>query len=209
MSQPEYIAALLSIIVGLGLTDLARSLRELVRPRRKVNWHWLPLLWAANTFFLAIQIWWNSFSLLTGATSTFFFPFITAFLFLYLACAFSLPDRRWNDSRVEVGANRFSIETPAAQPPLDLRAFYFSEEHRQWFFGMLIGFLVTGQVGTQTARALAEGFTASEIEMLLNAGAVVLLGTLSSTDRWWVHAPLSIVSFLFLVRSTIRIVLGG
>jgi len=74
MSQPEYIAALLSIIVGLALTDLAQSFRELVRPQRKANWHWLPLLWAANTFFLAIQLWWNSFALLTGATSNFFFP---------------------------------------------------------------------------------------------------------------------------------------
>ena len=71
MTQPEYIAALLSIIVGLGLTDLAQSLRELVRPRRRVNWHWLPLLWAATAFLLAVQIWWNSFSFLTGAPRRF------------------------------------------------------------------------------------------------------------------------------------------
>lgn len=71
MTQPEYIAALLSIIVGLGLTDLARSLRELVRPQRRVDWHWLPLLWAATTFLLAVQIWWNSFSFLTGAPRRF------------------------------------------------------------------------------------------------------------------------------------------
>ncbi|MFB6230913.1 MAG: hypothetical protein ABEL04_07125 [Salinibacter sp.] len=168
MSQPEYIAALLSIIVGLGLTDLAQSLRELVRPRRKVNWHWLPLLWAANTFLLAIQIWWNSFSLLTGATSKFFFPFLAAFLLLYLTCAFALPDPGWEDSRAEVGARGASVETPAAQAPLDLRAFHFSVSHRRWFFGMLVGFIVTAQVGTQTARALAENFTVGETEMLLN-----------------------------------------
>lgn len=209
MTQPEYIAALLSIIVGLGLTDLARSLRELIRPRRKVNWHWLPLLWATNTFLLAIQIWWSSFTLLIEATSTFFFPFVIAFLFLYMSCAFSLPDRRWKDSRAEAGATRFSIETLSTQTPLDLRTFYFSEEHRRWFFGMLIGFVVTAQVGTQTARALAEDFAASETEMLLNAGAALLLGTLGLTDRWWVHAPLSVVLFLLLARTTIKIILGG
>ena len=74
---------------------------------------------------------------------------------------------------------------------------------------MLIGSLVAGQVGTQVARALAEGFSASRVEMLVNGGVAVLLGTLGLTDRWWVHTPLSVLSFLFLVRSTVLIVLGG
>ncbi|MCS4047570.1 hypothetical protein GGQ04_002719 [Salinibacter ruber] len=211
MSQPEYIAALLSIIVGLALTDLAQSFRELVRPQRKVNWHWLPLLWATNMFFLAIQLWWNSFALLTEATSTFFFPFLLTFLLLYLACAFALPDPGWRKSqpRGDAPGSRVSVETLVTEPSLDLKAFHFSKAHRWWFFGILIGSLVAGQVGTQVARALAEGFSASRVEMLVNGGAAVLLGTLGLTDRWWVHAPLSVLSFLFLVRSTVLTVLGG
>ena len=211
MSQPEYIAALLSIIVGLALTDLAQSFRELVRPRRKVNWHWLPLLWAANMFFLAIQLWWNSFALLTEATSTFFFPFLLTFLLLYLACAFALPDPGWRKSQPgsDAPGSKVPIETLGTEPSLDLKAFHFSKAHRWWFFGILIGSLVAGQVGTQVARALVEGFSASRVEMLLNGGAAALLGTLALTDRWWVHAPLSVLSFLFLVRSTVLTVLGG
>jgi apolipoprotein N-acyltransferase len=133
MSQPEYIAALLSIIVGLALTDLAQSFRELVRPRRKVNWHWLPLLWAANMFFLAIQLWWNSFALLTEATSTFFFPFLLTFLLLYLACAFALPDPGWRKSQPRGGAPRsgVSTETLGTEPSLDLKAFHFSVAAQQ------------------------------------------------------------------------------
>ena len=34
MSQLEYLIALISIIVGLGVTDLAQSVREWVRPSR-------------------------------------------------------------------------------------------------------------------------------------------------------------------------------
>jgi hypothetical protein len=45
--------------------------------------------------------------------------------------------------------------------------------------------------------------------MLLNGGAAALLGTLALTDRWWVHTPLSVLSFLLLRRSTVLIVLGG
>ena len=44
MSQLEYLVALLSIIVGLALANMAQSLRELVRPDRNVRWHWLPLI---------------------------------------------------------------------------------------------------------------------------------------------------------------------
>jgi len=204
MSQPEYIAALLSIIVGLGLTDLAQSLRELVRPRREVDWHWLPLLWAATTFLLAVQIWWNSFSFLTGATPEFFIAYLITFLLLYLTCAFALPDPEWEASRAESGPGG----TPAASGPLDLRAYHFSETHRRWFFGMFIALLVMSQVGSQTARALSEGFGVYEQELLVNGVAVVFLGMLILTDRWWVHVPVSVLYFLAVARSTIGSILG-
>jgi hypothetical protein len=204
MSQPEYIAALLSIIVGLGLTDLARSLRELVRPRRKVDWHWLPLLWAATTFLLAIQIWWNSFSFLTGATPAFFIAYLVTFLLLYLTCAFALPDPEWEASRARSGPGG----TPAASDPLDLRAYHFSQAHRRWFFGVFIALLVMSQVGSQTARALSEGFAIYEQELLVNGVAVLVLGTLILTDRWWVHAPASVLYFLAVAQSTIGSILG-
>jgi hypothetical protein len=44
MSRLEYLIALLSIIVGLALTNMAQSRRELVRPDRNVRWHWLLLV---------------------------------------------------------------------------------------------------------------------------------------------------------------------
>jgi len=204
MSQPEYIAALLSIIVGLGLTDLAQSLRELVRPRRKVDWHWLPLLWAATTFLLAIQIWWNSFSFLTGATSAFFLAYLLTFLLLYLTCAFALPDPEWEKSQATKTAGGGAVESSAAQAPLDLRAFYFSESHRRWFFGVFIAFLVMSQVGSQTARALSEGFGVYERELLTNGVSVLFIGTLILTDRWGVHVPISVLYFLAVGWTTIR-----
>jgi hypothetical protein len=208
MTQPEYIAALLSIIVGLGLTDLARSLRELVRPQRRVDWHWLPLLWAATTFLLAVQIWWNSFSFLTGATPAFFVVYLLTFLLLYLTCAFALPDPEWEKSQAAKVAGGFSLETPDTQAPLDLRAFYFSETHRRWFFGVFIAFLVIGQIGSQTARALSADFGANEQEILLNGVSVLFIGTLILTDRWWVHVPVSLLFFFGVGWGTANSILG-
>jgi hypothetical protein len=199
VTQPEYVAALLSIIVGLGVTDLAQSVRELVRPRRTVNWHWLPLLWAATTFLMAIQLWWNSFSFLTGAISQFFLPFLVSFLFLYLTCAFALPDPEWERPEAEP-----EDDDSSPSSPLDLKAFYFSDAHRRWFFGVFIALLVTGQIGTQTARALGEYGAVNPQEVVGNATLVGLIGTLIPTNRWWVHAPVSVVCFAVVAGSTLR-----
>jgi len=202
MTQAEYISALFSIIVGLGVTDLARSVRELVRPKRTVDWNWLPLLWAATTLMAAIQLWWNSFDSFNEATSVFFFPFLAAFLVLYLTCAFALPDPKWERPQ------RRSESAPATGDPvpLDLKAFYFSETHRRWYFGLFIAFLVTGQIGTQTARAMGPGFV-NPYEIGNNVVVVVLLGTLIGTDRWWVHVTVSVLVFLVFAWSTVEVVL--
>lgn len=200
MTQPAYIAALLSIVVGLGLTDLAHSLRELVRPQRRVDWHWLPLLWAATTFLLAVQLWWNSFSFMKRATSEFFFPFLIAFLLLYLTCAFALPDPEWERPRAGSGG---SSGTSSA---LDLEAFYYSAAHRQWYFGTFIAFVVVSQIGGQAVRALGSG---PNLQELLNNGMlVVALGGLVFTDRWWVHAPISVLCFLGIGWYTLDAILG-
>jgi len=206
MSQPEYIAALLSIIVGLGLTDLAQSLRELVRPQRKVNWHWLPLLWAATAFLLAVQVWWNSFSFLKGATSAFFLPYLVTFLLLYLTCAFALPDPGWEDPRTEAGG-RFSIESFGTQPPLDLRAFHFSVAHRRWFFGVFIALILTSQISSQIASVFAER-SVNPQEIPGNLVLIVLLGALVYTSRWWAHAVISVLCFLGIGWATLATILG-
>jgi hypothetical protein len=99
MSQLEYLIALISIIVGLGVTDLAQSVRELVRPSRPTRWHYLPLLWAGNVMLVLLQFWWASFSVLQEPVfgrPLVFLPYLLMFVALYLACAFALPDREWS-----------------------------------------------------------------------------------------------------------------
>ncbi|MEF8939487.1 MAG: hypothetical protein V5A22_06545, partial [Salinivenus sp.] len=143
MSQLEYLIALISIIVGLGFTDLAQSLRELVRPSRPVKWHWLPLLWVANIFLIVLQLWWVSFDVLQSAVfgrALAFLPYLLLFVGLYLACAFALPDLRWGPS------TSASSPESTGNDGLDLEAFYFSEEHRRWFFGTLIGVTFLAQI---------------------------------------------------------------
>lgn len=48
---------------------------------------------------------------------------------------------------------------------------------------MFVAFIVMGQIGSQTARGLSEGFGINEQEILLNGVSVMFIGTLILTDR--------------------------
>lgn len=197
MSQLEYLIALISIIVGLGLTDLAQSLRELVRPGSTVQWHWLPLLWAANVFLIIVQLWWASFNILQRAVfgrALVFLPFLLLFVGLYLACAFSLPDLE----------ERTSAASPASPTgELDLEQFYFSPAHRRWFFGILIGITILGQ-GIVLPLFLLQaevGLGSAVLTVSQNVVIAGLFAVLIVTERRWVHAGVAILLFGGLVYS--------
>jgi hypothetical protein len=188
MSQIEYLVALISIIVGLGLADLARSFRELVRPDRAVRWHWLPLAWAAVVFLLVLQLWWASFRVLQVELFSrvlIFLPYLLSFLVLYLACSFALPDAEW-----ESGS-----DGPATSA-LDLKEFYFSPAHRRWFFGILILLLVLGQVISTALAVISEtgrvDILGRTITIAFNLGVAALFASLIVTRRWWVHSGVTV-----------------
>ncbi len=58
MSIFEFNTVLLSIVVGLGLTEILSGLARAIHARR-VTWDsWLPLTLAAVVFLTQIQVWW-------------------------------------------------------------------------------------------------------------------------------------------------------
>lgn len=186
MSQLEYLVALISIIVGLGLTDLVQSFRELIRPSHPVRWDGLPLAWSALVFLLTILLWWQGFDVLKNPSvgegaGPLFLTYLLFFLLLYLCCAFALPDPDWEKSS---GGHEGS--SGGSGRGVDLEAFYFSTGHRRWFFGLLIGFWVAVGVLNQL---LAESGSAIQ-RLILTApmgGAAALTAVPIVTDRRWAH----------------------
>jgi hypothetical protein len=49
---------LISIIVGIGLTEMFGNLHRLIRNRTQVTWDWLPVTWATVLLLLVINYWW-------------------------------------------------------------------------------------------------------------------------------------------------------
>jgi hypothetical protein len=197
VSQLEYLVALISIIVGLGLTDLAQSFRELIRPGHAVKWDGLPLAWSAFVFVMTILLWWQGFTVLkepgaAGGKGPFFLTFLLFFLLLYLCCAFALPDPDWE--RSSVGSEPTGSSRPRSSPEakdsskyeVDLEAFYFSTGHRRWFFGLLIGFWVALMVADQLT--FESGGPVQRLRAVLPVvGLSVITAIPILTDRRWAH----------------------
>lgn len=185
MSQLEYLVALISIIVGLALTDLAQSFRELIRPDHPVKWDGLPLAWSASVFLLTILLWWQGFGdlkdpSLGGGTGPIFLTHLLFFLLLYLCCAFALPDPDWEKSPGR------SESTGPSERSVDLKAFYFSIGHRRWFFGLLIGLWVV--VGISNQLRLESGGAIQRLDLALPmVGMTALTAVPIFTDRRWAH----------------------
>lgn len=59
MDVTEHSVTLLSIIIGLGLTEMLGNLHRLIRNRTRVTWDGLPVVWAATLFVLVINYWWS------------------------------------------------------------------------------------------------------------------------------------------------------
>jgi hypothetical protein len=117
----SYLSVLLSIILGLGLTQLLTATGRMIRHRDRVKVHWLPLLWAGVLLLIYVQVWWSMYGLRLRREWTFlgFVTVLAQTATLYVMAAVALPEQI-DEAGVDLGE-------------------YFDRNHR-WFFAF---FLVT------------------------------------------------------------------
>lgn len=124
MAWQAHSLVLVSIIVGLAITDLIGDFHRLIRARAKVRWDPLALAWAVIALMLIVNFWSGVYLGLTAiAQATNGGTLLLALappVLLYMLCACALPER---------------------VPPegLDLRESYWRE--RRYFFGLLTAYL--------------------------------------------------------------------
>src|SRR5690242_855024 len=94
MDAFSYLSVLLSIILGLGLTQLLTAAGRLIRHRDRVRVHWLPLVWAAVLLVIYVQVWWSMYGLRLRSGWTFgaFSIVLAQTAALYLMAAVVLPE---------------------------------------------------------------------------------------------------------------------
>src|SRR5258708_6166304 len=119
MEAFSHFTVLVSIVVGLGITNVLSGLVGIIHHRARVRLYWPVVLWLVILFLVFVQSWWALFNL-HNVTKWTFFTFLLTVLFpvlLFTLSSLILPDF----SGAEV---------------VDLRADYFRE--RKWFFGLLV-----------------------------------------------------------------------
>src|SRR5204863_8181191 len=94
MDAFSYLSVLLSIIIGLGITQLLMAGGRLIRHRDRVRVDWLPLLWAAVLLIVFVQVWWSMFGLRTYNEWNFFrfLLVLSPTSALYMMAALVLPN---------------------------------------------------------------------------------------------------------------------
>jgi hypothetical protein len=177
MHVGEYILALVIIVLGLALSDLAMSTHRLIRRRADVTFDATPVIAALLATYLILVNFWGDYHHYHGVTSASLWSTLPnlALLFLsFLIAAAALPDH-WDGK-------------------LDLWQYYLSSRREFW---TLVGVATLLAIVYDVATSWPEHPPVSAYV----SGALVLgiCGTLCVATRRWLHIVLLSAFFAMLV----------
>ena len=168
MDQFSYLSVLLSIIVGLAITQILKGYRGAILSRSRVESYWPALLWSALLLLMNIQSWWAMFGLRSVKVWTFalFAVVLAQTIVQYLLAAIVLPD--FFGERV------------------DLREHYWS--HTRWFFGMTILVLLI----SLSKDFVLNGGPPERLNLGFHLAFIGLSALALATKREWLHKALAV-----------------
>jgi hypothetical protein len=119
MDEWGFLSVIVSIILGLSITQLLQGISEVINERDRVSLYQPALGWSVLLLIVDVQAWWAMFGYRNRHHWTFleFATVLLEVILLYLLAALALPNF-------------------AGPAEIDLRANYF--KHKAWFFGVLI-----------------------------------------------------------------------
>jgi hypothetical protein len=177
MTPPfEYIAVIVSVIIGLGLTRVLQGVGGLLEARDRVRVYWVHLVFTGIIFLSHLLFWWLFWSSRQVETWS-FFPFLFLLLqpiILYLLAGLCFPDLSDTGS-------------------IDFRTFYY-RNHR-WFFGLLALLMVLISLRDILFRSVPWVSQANAVK----AGVLLIavIGVMSRSPR--IHAILALLAAIAMV----------
>ncbi len=180
ISAFEYVTVLISIILGIGITQILTGIANLYQKIEKVKFYWPHILWISFVLTLHIQEWWVTYELKS------YQPWrLPTFLFimLYPINLFLLA--------------KMLFPTRLKGKQIDLKIFYFKNYRR--IFLLFV-----------TSAILSMAYNIFILEYALGTqiiqGLLVLSFTFISYKRYtqeWIHKTLTVVAILILVASIV------
>jgi len=178
MDAIGYLSVLISIIVGLAVTQVLQGFRGLMLARSRVRVYWPALVWAALVLVICVQVWWAMFDLSQRPVARWTFLDFSLVLLqtvpLYLMAGLLLPD-------VDI------------EHRLDLREHYYA--HHRWFFSLVVLLLLVSLV---KVRVLIGHWPAPE-DTAFQLAFIVGAAIGAWTRREWYHqlqAPLALIGIV-------------
>ena len=179
MDAFSYLSVLLSIIIGLAITQVLQGYRALLLAKARVRSDGTALLWSVSLLLFATQAWWASFGLREHREWSFlaFAIVLLQMILLYMMSAVVLPD---------VGDEQ----------EIDLSEHF--AEHRKLFFGILLAmlgasvlkdFILTGGLPTPTNLLFHVIFATAQSSRCWRPTAGC-----SSASPWWPHSASESIS---------------
>lgn len=182
LSPFEYVAVLISIILGMGIAQLITGFAGIVLRWNQVKIYWPHAVLVILIFIIHIQDWWATFALRNNTTWH-----LPMFLFIIL-----YPVNLYILARI-----LFPLKwTPV---PFDLRSFYYANFRKIYLFLLIL-----------PIHAIIENFVIRDYELQAQALQIILILVLSSMVIWnptdeRVHKALAI---FFILLCIITMVVG-
>jgi hypothetical protein len=176
MDEWGFLSVIVSIILGLSITQLLQGMSELINERERVRFYWPAVGWTVILLIVDIQAWWAMFGYRNRHFWTFvqFATVLMEVILLYLLAALALPNF-------------------AGKAAIDLRANYF--KHKAWFFGLLVVLLLDSLLKSVVISGALPGRLDLGFHLIwLTTG---LIAALTQSDRY--HKGFACLSFALVV----------
>ena len=173
MDQFSYLSVLLSIILGLAITQVLKGFRGMLLTRARIRFYWPTIVWSFTLLLIFVQSWWAMFYMRVIVLWTFptFGTILLQTVSEYMLGAIVLPDF-------------FGAET------IDLKEHYYA--HARWFFGLMVLMLATSLVKSFVVDGRFPSLTDTGFQLCFAAMSLIA----TPTRNEWFHKLQAILALL-------------
>lgn len=179
MNEFSYLSVLISVILGLAVTQILKGFRGLVVSRTRIRLYWPVIAWAALLLLVCSQNWWSMFGMRARHDWTFlqFWMVLLNTICIYMLAGLVFPDL-------------FGEEV------VDLKENFYA--HRRWFFSLGFATIVV----SVCKDVVLDGRLPHPTNLTFQAifGATLLIGAITRREQY--HKALivfGIVSFVLYI----------
>jgi hypothetical protein len=176
MDEWGFLSVIVSIILGLSITQLLQGISEVINERDRVRFYQPAVGWSVLLLIVDVQAWWAMFGYRNRHQWTFlqFATVLLEVILLYLLAALALPN----------------FAGPAI---VDLRQNYF--KHKAWFFGILILVLLDSLLKTFVIDGSLTGTLDLGFHFIWITTALIA----AVTSKDWYHRAYLYVSYVLVL----------